>query len=482
MNRTIAAILVGVSFAALPLACSSTTGTSSSNSGGAGGSNAGGNGNSSSGGQGGDLFPSVAASSSGNGSSSGSNTTSSGSVLDAGLEDFCAGNGVIPIPGTNDCTSDIGKKVFLFAMCSCTSITSQNTINTDSVDAAKPGMPLAGGSVGVNGNYTCSAPNDIQGALIVGGAFSAMNTHNVVQNMTIATTSLVGAPATAKSDAYLGAEVTGPPKNLTISGKMYTPLTSNVNQVNGLGGFSITPVNVAPPCDCTEQVDIAGIVDAFKGTNDNLTNMILTDALTTMPNYPKDITIPCGRYFFDGIEVNNPVTLHLTGRTVIAIGGNINVSGPLNIELAEGAELDMFVTGTVFLNNLASIGSKTSPKSTRIYIAGNDVTMTGQLTLSANFYLPNAVFNITNDLEMWGALFAKQISSSGKVKVHYDEGILKIPGCQGGDEPCKDCGDCVNPNPSCGADGTCGPCTKNEECCAPLICNAIGECVPPPPK
>lgn len=408
--------------------------------------------------------------------------TSSGSVFDAGLEEFCMGQGVIPIPGTTDCTGDIGKKVFLFAICSCSTITSQNTVNTDSMDAAKPGVPLAGGSVGVNGDYSCSAPNDIQGALVVGGAFSAMNSHNVLQNMTVAGTSLVGAPATAKSDAYLGAAVSGPPKNLTISGKMYTPVTGNVSQVNGLGGFSITPVTVPPPCDCTQQVDIAGIVNAFKGTNDNLTNMILTDALTTMPNYPKDITLPCGRYFFDGIEVNNPVTLHLQGRTVLAIGGNINVSGPLTIDLAPGAELDMFVTGTVFLNNLASIGSKTSPKSTRIYIAGNDVTMTGQLALSANFYLPNAVFNITNDLEMWGALFAKQINSSGKVKVHYDEGILKIPGCQGGDAPCKDCGDCVNPNPACGGDGTCGPCTKDQDCCAPLICDALGECSPPPPK
>lgn len=367
-------------------------------------------------------------------------------------------------------------------MCSCTDLTSQNTVDTDSMDAAKPGQALAGGSVGVNGNYTSSAPNDIQGALIVGGALDTMNSHNVLQNMTIAGTSHVGAPATAKSDAYLGAEVTGPPNFLTVSGKMYTPITSNVNQVNELGGFSIGPVTVPEPCDCKDPVDIAGIVAAFKGSNDNLTNMILTDALTTMPNYAKDITLPCGRYYFDGIVVNNPATLRLQGRTVIAVDGNINMSGPLTIELAEGAELDLFVTGTVFLNNAATIGSMTSPKSTRIYIAGNDVTMTGKLDLSANFYLPNAVFNITNDLEMWGALFAKKISSSGKVKVHYDEGILKIPGCQGGDEPCTDCGDCVNPMPACGADGTCGPCTKDQDCCPPLICDALGECSPPPPK
>lgn len=477
MHRTFAYLAIGALAFGIPVACSSTTGSSGSNQGGAGGSASSGTMS----GEGGALFPSTTGSSSSS-SSSGSMTTSSGSVFDAGLDEFCMGKGVIPIPGTNSCTGDIGKKVFRFAICSCTTLVSQNTVNTDSVDTNNPGMQLAGGSVGINGNYSASAPNDFQGALIVGGEFSAMNSHNVVQNMTVASKALVGAPATAKSDAYLGAEVTGPPNNLTVSGKMYTPVTTNVNQVNELGGFSISPVTVPPPCDCTDQVDIAGIVAAFKDTNDNLTNMILTDALTTAPNYPKDITLPCGRYYFDGIVVNNPVTLRLKGRTVLAIDGNINVSGPLTIELADGAELDMFVTGTVFMNNMAAIGAKTSPKSTRIYIAGNDVTMTGQLALSANFYLPNATFNITNDLEMWGALFAKQISSSGKVRVHYDEGILQIPGCQGGDTTCKDCGDCVNPNPACGADGTCGPCTKDQDCCPPLICDGLGQCSHPPPK
>jgi hypothetical protein len=89
---------------------------------------------------------------------------------------------------------------------------------------------------------------------------------------------------------------------------------------------------------------------------------------------------------------------------------------------------------------------------------------------------------LTNDREMWGALFAKQINSSGKVRVHDDEGILKILGCQGGDESRKDCGDCVNPNPACGADGTCGSCTKDQACCPLLICDALGECSPRPPE
>jgi hypothetical protein len=140
------------------------------------------------------------------------------------------------------------------------------------------------------------------------------------------------------------------------------------------------------------------------------------------------------------------------------------------------------VTKTVCLNYSAKIGPMRTAESARIYIAGNDVTLTGQLDPSASFYLPNAVFDITNDREMWGALFAKQINSSGKVRVHDDEGILKILGCQGGDESRKDCGDCVNPNPACGADGTCGSCTKDQACCPLLICDALGECSPRPPE
>jgi hypothetical protein len=405
-----------------------------------------------------------------------------GSAFDASLTDFCSGVGAIAIPGQADCTGDIGKKVFRFAMCSCGDDTAQNTVDTDSIDSTKGGAAREGGSIGVDGNYKTTAPTTIKGALVVAGNLDTSNNHDVVQNLLCGGTAYVGSPATVDSDAYVGGVVSGSPNYLTVAGKLYTPVAGNTYQVHAIGGVKIAPVSVPAPCECSTPVDVAAIVAAFKNQNDDDANGILPDALTHDPNVAKDITLPCGRYFLAGVYVDNPATIHLQGRTVLAIEGNLEMSGLLTIDMAPGAELDLFITGNVFLNSAATIGKTASPASTRIYIGGTSVTMTGQLALSANFYLPHADFAMTSDLELWGAVFAKSILTTGHIKVHYDEAILSIPGCHRPETPCTSCNDCVNPLPACGAKGKCGPCTSDTECCSPLVCDAAGTCVAPPPK
>lgn len=469
------------SIPALVMACGSSGGTASSGAGGTTGSSAGAPTSSGNGGSGGLAFTTSSSGSDATASSSVA-STGAGSAIDAGLGDFCSGKGAIPIPGSTDCTGDIGKKIFLFAMCSCTDLTVNNTLDTDSINSNNGPTKLAGGSVGVNGNYSTSAPNNIGGAVLVGGTLTAQNSYDVLQDLTCNGDAHIGAPATAESDAYLGGDVIGPPHDLHVLGKLHTPKSGNVAQVSSDGGFTIGAVNIPPPCDCSAPVDIAGIVAAFKATNDNVTNGIFPDALTAKPEYPKDLTLPCGRYYLSGVNVNQTVSVHLTGRTVLAIEGDIVVSGPFSIDLAPGASLDLFVTGNVNFMNTSAIGNVASPASTRAYIGGSQVVLAGPLSLAGNVYLPNAQFHATNDLEMWGAIFSKSILTDGHVKVHYDEAILGIDGCKPPGSSCTDCHDCVNPMPACGPGGACGPCTKNQDCCAPLECNGMGNCVAPPPK
>ena len=116
MNRTIAYLSLVTIIVGIPIACSSTGGSSGTNTSGSGASNGAGRNGSGGSGEGGLLFPSSSSASGSTGS--GNPSTGSGSVFDAGLDDFCTGKGAIPIPGTTDCTGDIGKKVFLYAMCS----------------------------------------------------------------------------------------------------------------------------------------------------------------------------------------------------------------------------------------------------------------------------------------------------------------------------------------------------------------------------
>ncbi|UQA56844.1 DUF7305 domain-containing protein [Polyangium aurulentum] len=412
-----------------------------------------------------------------------SSSGAGGNTLDAGLEDFCMGKGAIPIPGATECTGDIGKKTFLFAACSCTGFDASNTILTDSFSSSvDPNKPLAGGSIGVNGNYSAQAAASIKGALLVKGSMSTANQHDVVQDMQCGGDATISHPALAQSNATIGGTIGSNNKELTINGKLFTPIADNANKVNALGGAVVGPVDIETPCNCDDQVNIAGIVGAFAGTNDNDENGVAPDVLVANPSMPTEITLPCGRYSLTGIKSDSTVTVHLTGRTVLAVDGDVAVAGKLTIDLAPEAELDLFVKGNVSLTNQAAIGATERPAATRVYIGGSQVTLAGSFVLGANLYMPNAALQANNALEIFGAVFAKSITTAHQLEIHYDEAILTIDGCQPPDSACKDCHDCVNPTPACGPGGKCGPCTTNKDCCPPLICTANGACVLPPPK
>ncbi|MDI1436031.1 DUF7305 domain-containing protein [Polyangium sorediatum] len=461
---------------------------SASGTGGAGGqAGAGGVGGQAGAGVGGEFVGSGGSSGAGGmggagGAPSSSSSGTGGNPLDAGLEDFCMGNGAIPIPGSGECTGDIGKKTFLFAACSCTGFDANNTIQTDSFSSIDPNKPLAGGSIGVNGNYSAQAAASIKGALLVKGSMSTTNQHDVVQDMQCGGNATISHVASAQSNATIGGVVNSSNKELTIQGKLFTPIADNTAKVNALGGSVVGPVDIETPCNCDDPVDVAGIVQAFGGTNDNDENGVDPDVLVSTPSMPTEITLPCGRYFLTGIKSDSTVTVHLTGRTVLAIDGDIAVAGKLTMDLTDTAELDLFVKGNVALTNQAAIGAITRPAATRVYIGGTQVALAGAFVLGANLYMPNAALQASNALEIFGAVFAKSIATAHQFKVHYDEAIITIDGCQPPGSACTDCHDCVNPTPACGPGGQCGPCSTDKDCCPPLVCTPNGTCVLPPPK
>ncbi|WP_282420617.1 hypothetical protein [Polyangium sp. 15x6] len=471
--------LVGVP-TVLAAACGSS---GAGGTGAASGSGAAGSGGQAGAGVGGEFVGSVGSGgAAGAGGAPSSSSGAGGNPLDAGLEDFCMGKGAIPIPNSGECTGDIGKKTFLFAACSCTGFDANNTIVTDSFSSIDPNKPLAGGSIGVNGNYSAQAATSIKGALLVKGSMSTTNQHDVVQELQCGGNATISHVALAQSNATIGGVVNSSNKELTIQGKLFTPLADNTSKVNALGGSVVGPVDIETPCNCDDPVDVAGIVQAFGGTNDNDENGVAADVLVANPSMPTEITLPCGRYFLSGIKSDSTVTVHLTGRTVLAIDGDIAVAGKLTIDLTDAAELDLFVKGNVALTNQAAIGAITRPAATRVYIGGAQVALAGELVLGANLYMPNAALQASNALEIYGAVFAKSIATAHQFKVHYDEAIITIAGCQPPDSACTDCHDCVNPTPACGPGGTCGPCSTDKDCCPPLVCTPNGTCVLPPPK
>jgi hypothetical protein len=194
---------------------------------------------------------------------------------------------------------------------------------------------------------------------------------------------------------------------------------------------------------------------------------------TTLTGFQgRQLTLSCGRYYFDNVT-GTGLGLTLTGRTAIFVAGDFDVQGSSQLMLDAGAELDLFVAGNLRLGGADAFGWSDAPAKVRIYVGGTTVSLDGSIGLAANVYAPNAIVHADASLAVKGALFAGGLDVQGAVDVEYDEAILDILGCQTPGGACNSCHDCEGT--ACKG-GTCGACTVDADCCAPMQCSA-GRCV-----
>lgn len=389
-------------------------------------------------------------------------------------QSFCEGSGpVIPLNGTDSCTGDLAKRTFRFAVCSCTNINFSGNVVTDAKNSATGVSSTTAASVGVDGTYNGnSASTKIGGSLWTDGdtAFSGHTISGELQcggNLVVDGSSHVGANATITGGVQGGVTVDG--------GLRITPGMPHAD-VLAAGGVVEQAVTVPQACDCSKPLDIGSIVGFFKDHNDNDAIALDPDSLGHGDS-EQTLTLPCGRYFISGVAGGAPLTVHATGRVVVAVAGSIihNLTS-VQFVVDKDAELDLFVAGDILLSGGASFGNKQRPAGTRMYVGGA-FGYDGKLELAANLYLPTGSFTTTTSgTEMYGSLFAKNIGISGDLTVHYDPSILDVQGCTPPGTSCGSCHDCANPSPAC-KDGVCGACQNDSDCCPPLVCQS-GACVP----
>ena len=432
------------------------------------------------------------------GANAGGASAGAGGAGLGGQAAFCAGKGsTIPVPGQDTCTGDLGKKTFLFSLCSCSSVTSNNTIKTDSIDSQLGQSTGKNGSVGIVGNFQ-GQQSSIGGSLWVDGNITTFNQNTVAVDLqcggTLTTNS---SPFAVGGEAYVEGDVVKADGKVTVGKKLHIP--AGKSSAGVVGQIVNEPVAVQAPCDCNDTLDIAAIVAAGSSESDNVASQVSAAEFTGLTS-PKERSLPCGRFVLDGISSTSSVTIRLTGRTALFIKGDVHVAGPLAFTLDPGAELDLFIDGNLLPDNQLAIGDTMRPAATRVYVSGQ-AKLPGQLTIGANLYLPNAQVESNNTVEMWGALYAKGLTLAGAFTVHYDEAILEVPGCDGGasgaagtsgaggtsagsagaaggsGDECTSCKQCDGATPACKG-GECKPCETSADCCPPLVCYG-GLCIVP---
>jgi hypothetical protein len=393
---------------------------------------------------------------------------------------------------------------------------------------------LQDGNLGINGALTAGGKVDVLGsAYISGGGFSVGPQSFVSRNLyTNGSADQANSSSAVGRNMYVNGNVTG---TFEIAGNLYVPQNATVSASteNALQGNLIRgPIPPVVPCPCGEDqiLDVAGLTAWGATHNDNHVEDVITS--TAWENGgPTDITLPCGRYYITRINQPGGLTIRAEGRTVLYVDGDLLVGGGMNLEIAPGAEIDLFIAGNLAVGAALRFGTPEQPSSVRTYSSGTGtIAIDASSVFGGNFYAPRAHIDFGGAANIYGALFVRSVEFQGSADVHFDSAVRRAaeaceqppvdggvadggPGPDGGPEndggpgPDGGGGDAgpgpdVGPGPDTGVDAgppdtgivecttgcgcggglgcvgdVCAPCVDDLDCCAPFVCSLGGQCV-----
>lgn len=412
--------------------------------------------------------------------------------LSTPYEAFCQGQGGIPIGQTaTQCGGELAQTTFRYALCLCEDLTTAGGLQVDAFDSTTM-MNAQGGSVGLNGRLSAQGEVNTGGALLVGAGISANNKISAGLDLRCIGDINASGLQVARNLSLSGNIVTGA---LEVGGTLSQPAGGNISaQSQQVNMRDQQPAMVEPPCDCSEstRISLEPVFDRVKALNDNA--MFNIDA-AGFGNLQGDQTLelPCGRFYFDRWAGSGKLTIKLQGRAAIFVAADVALSGGLEIIGADDQSLDLFIGGNIVVSGPFKFGDISRPQATRLYVNGTGtINLSAMASFAGNIYAPRAELVLASGrTEIYGSVFAKRINTSNDLVIHHDVGVLDASDeCQtpmtppdedmGQDmsttpdqgmppgptcDSCRDCG-----NQGCGADGQCGGCRRDPDCCSPFVC------------
>ena len=374
------------------------------------------------------------------------------------------------------CTGVIAQTLFTWALCSCTDVTVSQSLLTDSYDSSKgPYQPppyQLGGGVGLNGMMTVSAGASIYGTLWASsssGTTASSATH-VYQKLysggSIGTSTSIAVADDAHVDGNIGGDV-------SIGKTLYQPSVDTRAAGVTYGALVNQAVSVAQPC-CgpSDQVPVDAIVAGAAGKNEDATAGF-ADTVLASGSTVQRLDLPCGNYYFTEIRPQNGLTIVAHGHTAIYVQGDVSSSNPIEITLDPGMALDVFIAGTIDVSQVLTLGNPNYPALMRVYVGTTGTLVFSQTAnIASDFYAMYAhPVSWSQAATVYGSVYVGDFIASQVTAIHYDRAALTSgQGCPPpatGGPPCQSCGDCGNQ--AC-VSGTCGSCTSDSQCCAPLQC------------
>lgn len=219
------------------------------------------------------------------------------------------------------------------------------------------------------------------------------------------------------------------------------------------------------PCGCQDRdiIDVAGEVAAARSRNDN----------GLLPNGgigAREVVLREGDYYFETADaLIGAGRIDVEGRVRLFVNGDIDTLGHLELNLAQYAELELWVSGSVkTVGNIRFAREEDArARAFKLYIGGPEAALlqVGNAKFYGAIYAPRADIGFVGNLQIFGAVFANNIRGAGNLDIFYDTD-LTVPD------------DCIDEHPDPADDPEC---KDDDQCNEGSICDVVThDCVDEP--
>ncbi len=276
-------------------------------------------------------------------------------------------------------------------------------------------QPATGAALAVTGTTTTTAPLHVAGSFVSYGSIEARNTQDVTGDVETAGDWNTSSPVTVGGDAFV-AGVLSARNSMSIAGTLHVATGSDVTGVQA-GNVAFGGVQITDPLDCAHAPDVAALVAQAGTTPDSLADAALPpDALEDVRN-PTVITLGCGTYVLTSMGVNNTLSLHIAGATVLVVQGDVHIAAPTAIDFSPGATLDLAIGGALRVDNTLTIGSASQTSAAWVGVGGA-ISIASPTVITGWLVAPRSDVAVNNTLDVSGSALLGALTVASPVNLH----------------------------------------------------------------
>jgi hypothetical protein len=275
----------------------------------------------------------------------------------ASRSEFCAPSQPTAALVGDGCGDD-GRLQFRFAFCSCGGLTTNSKLEVDALGGT--GIPA---SVAINGDLQLGPETTIAGSLYVTGRYEA-----------------AAAPR----------------------------VTGSIMQ------------KASPQCNCADDqlLNVPQLVGARALDNDNAAAMLNAGMLNGY-DAPQNLSLDCGRYYFDEVNGSEPLFIEARGRVGLFIAGNLSVNDNFTLSLTPGSSAEIFVLGNMHVGGRLELGSGTDGNRVTLVVNGTGTVNLRDGLVEGSVYAPHTQIVTRGPLDVRGSVFVNRANFGSEVHLRY---------------------------------------------------------------